>query len=568
MNNIAPSVGFAWTPSARPSVVGPLMGREGDFVIRAGYNRAYSRPGLNDYTGRLGANPGIQIDASRSSGNGLLGAVPLLFRDTTRLTAPSIPETPSYPLSPVITNSINTFAPDLQVPSTDSWSAGIQRGLGKNMAVEIRYVGTRSRDNWSNLNYNEFNIVENGFLKEFRQAQANLQANIAAGRGNTFAYTAAPGTAPLPIFLAYYNAQPTSNAANTAAYTGGNWTNATFLGFLAAQNPNPFGFASTNTTNGLQGNGTFRANALTAGIPANYFLANPENNGGAIVVDNLNKTRYNAMQIELRRRYAQGLQFQLSYAYGHEYDTQFTSFRRSLYYARPSGNTGDIPHALKANVVYDLPFGRGRRFGGNVNGVLDRVIGGWQVGVVSRLQSGTPIDLGNIRLVGMSVKDAQKMFKLRFDDAGKQLYVLPQDVIDNTIRAFNVSATSASGYSGAAPTGRYFAPANGPDCIELQPTSNNNNSGLGYGDCGARTLFMQGPMFQQHDFRIAKQTTVVGHTNLQIAAQLLNAFNHPNFLPVPGTTSANPGLLANYQLTGLQGQDTARIIQLEIRFNW
>ena len=59
------------------------------------------------------------------------------------------------------------------------------------------------------------------------------------------------------------------------------------------------------------------------------------------------------------------------------------------------------------------------------------------------------------------------MFKLRFDDAGKQVYMLPQDVIDNTILAFSVSATSASGYAGAAPTGRYFAPANGPDCIEV-----------------------------------------------------------------------------------------------------
>ena len=51
--------------------------------------------------------------------------------------------------------------------------------------------------------------------------------------------TGAPGTAPLPIFLAYYNAQPTGNAGNAALYTGENWTNATFLGFLAGKNPNP-----------------------------------------------------------------------------------------------------------------------------------------------------------------------------------------------------------------------------------------------------------------------------------------------------------------------------------------
>ena len=69
--------------------------------------------------------------------------------------------------------------------------------------------------------------------------------------------------------------------------------------------------------------------------------------------------------------------------------------------------------------------------------------------------------------------------------------MLPQDVIDNTILAFSVSPTSATGYAGAAPTGRYFAPANGPDCIEID-----NNAD--YGDCGGRSLVVTGPMFQQH----------------------------------------------------------------------
>jgi hypothetical protein len=556
MNNIAPSLGFAWTPTARPGLVGPLMGREGDFVLRAGYNRAYSRPGLNDYIGRLGANPGISIDASRSQTLGNLGTVPLLLSDTARLGQPTLPETPAYPLTPIISNSINTFDPGLQVPSTDSFSAGLQRSLGKNMAVEVRYVRTMSRDNWSNLNYNEFNIVENGFLKEFRQAQANLRANIANGQGNTFAFTGAPGTAPLPIFLAYYNGLSAANAANTAAYTGGSWTNSTFLGFLAAQNPNPFGFASTNGNNGLQGNATFRANGLLAGLPANFFIANPENNGGAVVVSNLNKTRYNAVQFELRRRFAQGLQFGTSYAYGHEYDSNFASFRKPLYYLRPSGNSGDIPHAFKGNVVYDMPFGRGRRFGGNANPVLERIIGGWQVGVVSRLQSGTPINIGNVRLVGMSLKDVQSMFKLRFDNAGKQVYMFPQDIIDNTILAFNVSATSASGYAGNSPAGRYFAPANGPDCIEIAGS---------FGDCGSRAIILNGPRFQQHDFRVAKRTTVIGHTNVEFAAQLLNAFNHPNFLAVSGIGNTT---LAGYQVTGLQGQEGSRVIQFEVRFNW
>ena len=127
------------------------------------------------------------------------------------------------------------------------------------MALEVRYVGTRGRRRLGDPNYNELNIIENGFLNEFRLAQANLQANIAAGRGNSFAYAGrGTGTTPLPIFLAHFNAQNAANAGNPALYTGGNWTNATFLGFLAAQNPNPFGFALEQRHHGLLGNPTFR----------------------------------------------------------------------------------------------------------------------------------------------------------------------------------------------------------------------------------------------------------------------------------------------------------------------
>jgi hypothetical protein len=564
LNNIAPSVGFAWTPAQKSGALGRLMGTEGDFVIRAGYNRAYSRPGMNDYTGRLNANPGIAIDATRNSNLNNLGAAPLLFRETSRLGAPAFPESPAYPLPAALASSINTFDPNLQVPSADSWSAGIQRGLGRNMAIEVRYVGTRSRDGWAapgagvgGFNYNEFNITENGFLQEFRRAQANLRANLAATGTATFAFTGAPGTAALPIFLAYYNAQPGANANNPAAYTGANWTNATFLGFLAERNPQPYQFASTNGTNGLQGNATFRNNAITAGLPENFFIANPHS-ASALVVKNYFKTRYNALQLELRRRFAQGLQFNTSYTYGHQYDNQFASFLRGEYWLRPSGNTGDIPHAFKANVIYELPFGEGRRWANSSNGVVKRLVGGWQIGMFSRLQSGTPVNMGNVRLVGMSTNDVQKMFKLRFDNANKRVFMLPQDVIDNTILAFNVSATSPTGYSTlGVPSGRYFAPANGPDCIEV-------GNGA-FGDCGIRALVLNGPRFQQHDLRIAKRTAIAGGTNLEIAAQMLNVFNHPNFLAVSGIGGT---VIDGYRVTGLQGQDTARIIQLEVRFNW
>jgi Carboxypeptidase regulatory-like domain/TonB dependent receptor/TonB-dependent Receptor Plug Domain len=561
LNNFGPSVGAAWTPQARPGFIGKLMG-PGDFVVRGGYARSFSRPAIGDFTAIFSNNPGITTPVLRSDANGLLlngGPAPLLLRNSASLTPAPFPASPTYPLQPPsITSSIAGFDPNIQIPYADSWQAGITRSIGQNTAFEARYVGTHGYKQWGDYNYNEQDIVENGFLSEFRLAQGNLKANIAAGKGNTFAYTGAAGTNPLPTFLAFYDAQNKANAGNPALYTGSSWTNSTFLGFLAPLNPNPFGFASTNSTNGLVGNATFRTNAATAGVPANFFLVNPDLLGGATVRSNQATTSYNALQLELRQRLSQGLQFQLSYVFDHGYNSTFFGFRSPQQMRRTTGQSGDLTHAIKSNVVYDLPFGRGHRFGGSVNGVMDRVIGGWQIGVASKVQSGSPIDLGNVRLNGMTANDVQGMFKLRFDDAGRAVYLLPQDVIDNTILAFAVSPTSASGYAGAAPTGRFFSPANGPDCIELES---------GVGSCGTGALIVNGPLFQQHDIRISKRTTIVGHVNFEFAAEMLNAFNHPNFLPVNGVGST-ANTLTGFQITGLNGTNTSRTVQLVTRINW
>jgi hypothetical protein len=573
-NNIAPSAGFAWTPTPRTGMLGSLMGSDGNFVVRGGFTRSFSRSGLNDFTGIFGANPGLRIVVNREEASGNLGAVPLLLRDTARLGQPEFPATPVYPMTDVITGDVSVFDQNIQVPSADSYSIGFQRGLSQNMALEMRYVGTRGRDSWrtctdgnngnctaGTLNYNEFNIFENKFIDEFKVAQANLRANIAAGRGNTFAYTGAAGTAPLPTFLAFFNAQGAANAGNAAAYTGADWTNSTFLGFLAAQNPNPFGFASAGA-NGLMGSATRRANAATAGIPANYFVANPDLLGGAFITTNIGKSTYDSMQVELRRRYADGLQFQTSYVLGHGEVSNWETWRREQVMIRDAGSPGDVTHQIKANVVYDLPFGQGRRFGGNANTFVDTLIGGWQVGFSARVQSGRLVDLGNVRLVGMSRDEAQDMFKLRIDEAGRKVWMLPEDVINQTINAFSVSATTPSGYAGATPSGKYFAPANGPDCIEV-------DNGANYGDCAEGSVVLTGPMFQQYDLRFSKRTKLFGSSDLELSLEALNVFNKANFIPVGIGSGATQGnAIGSYEVTALTGTNTSRLIQLGARFSW
>jgi hypothetical protein len=566
-NNLAPSIGVNWSPVVERGAMRRILGEPGGFVVRGGFTRTYSRHGMTDFTDVFGANPGITLTADRNLARGnLVGGVygtqlPVLLRDRTRLGAPTdIPGSPTYPIIEDGTGDVNIFDPNLQVPYADTWSAGVQRAIGKDTAFEIRYIGTRHRDGWTEYNYNEVNILDNGFLDEFKLAQANLQSHIAAGCGGTgvacsFAYRGpGTGTSPLPIYLAYFSGVPRAQASDVARYTSTLFTNSNFINPLQRRNPNPFTPAGVNQNTGLGGTPERRTNAAAAGLPVNFFIANPDALGGANVTGNGAFTKYSGLQVEMRRRLSQSLQFGTSYVYGKAFLSSRYSFRVPRLLTRDVGAIGDITHAFKANWIYELPFGVGHRFGGNAGPVLDRLIGGWQVSGTARVQSGRLLDFGNVRMVGFNADALRAMYKLR-TDGNRQSWMLPEDVITETIKAFSLSATSASGYGPlGAPSGRYFAPANGPDCIE---TISN-----GYGDCGERSLVVTGPTMRFLDLALAKKVRLAGRTSADIRFDLLNAFDFVNFNPVTGVGAV--------QRDGFEvlTAESGRTIQLVMRFNW
>src|SRR5262249_54946275 len=149
---------------------------------------------------------------------------------------------------------------------------------------------------------------------------------------------------------------------------------------------------------------------------------------------------------------------------------------------------------FKANWVYELPIGRGKMLFGDAGAALDRLIGGWEFHGTTRIQSGNAFNFGNVRLVGMTREELRKEYKLRFDDANRVVYMLPDDIILNTRRANNVSATSATGYGSlGAPTGRYIAPANSASCIQVVN-----------GDCAPNAVVVYGPKFTRFDLSVMK----------------------------------------------------------------
>lgn len=563
--NFAPSFGFAWRPNFKTGVLKHLVGEGGETVVRGGYSMSYSRFGIGDFRGTLSANPGIIVTTNRdlTIGNlvgGSLGSLPLLFRETSRLGPPTFSTTPNYPFiagssAAPITTSANIYDPNLKVPYIQSWSFGIQREINKDTAIEVRYVGTRYLRGWTtyDLNDNENNIVENGMLAEFKLAQANLQANVAAGRGNTYRYFGpGTGTSPLPITLAYFNGKVDPTVA--ANYTSTNFTSTTFVNQLALNNPAPITYASN-----LHSDATRRANALAAGLSANFFLTNPDLRGGANFTGNGGYTRFDGLQIDMRRRLSHGLLVQANYQFAKGFSSSRVSFRAPRVNAL---NNFNLAHAFKVNWVYELPIGRGKMLFGKAGGVLDRFLGGWEFDGAARVQSGQILNYGNVNLVGMTMKDLQKAFKLRFDDANKIIFALPQDIIDNTIRAFNVSATSANGYGSlGAPTGRYIAPANSAGCIQVYN-----------GQCAPQNVYVTGPRFTRFDLSLVKKVKITERVNFELRGEFLNAFNNANFFGstnLTNFTSASFGQITSAYTDSSNTNDPGgRIVQIVGRINF
>jgi hypothetical protein len=567
-NNIAPNVGVAWRPNVESGFLRTILGDPEQATLRAGYSVAYDRQGMGSFVGVYDGNPGGTYDLLRDASTGLVPpgeSWPVLLSQRDRLYNATFPARPSYPMSlrPNRADDLNAYSPDIQVASARSWTVSFQRSLGRDMAVDIRYVGTRGVDQWSTINYNDdVNIVENGFLNEFRLAQLNLIANNASGvsnRSGSFAYFGpGTGTNPLPIYLAYLNGS--RDAGNPAAYANAatNWANTSLTSRLVPVNPLP-----ETSAGDLDGNLTRRENAARAGLPANFFLINPDVDD-ANVTDSGAYSDYHALQLELRRRLSKGLQANVSYQYAVEGGSAFLGFRAG----RALNPTANVRHAIKTQWDWTIPVGRGERFGTNMNALLNGILGGWQFNGVGRIQART-IDFGNVRLVGMSVDELTDVYKhdIRPDPiTGLQtVYLLPQDIIDNTRRAFNVSTTSATGYSAlGVPEGRYFAPASGPDCIQVIE-----------GDCAPRTLLVRAPWFTRFDIGLTKRFPIHNGMNFELRVDVLNVFDNINFDPfVPANSNAAFAASTFGQVTTAYQDPNntfdpgGRLGQVMFRFNW
>jgi len=658
-NNFAPSIGVAWQPNVQHGFGRKLLGDPALATVRASYSRSFNVVGISTLQGPLENGPGLTFNSNRNTANNNLcpgggnNCFPMIYNSTLNAggigappactsTQPAngcVPTTLQFPQPLAVGgNGIWIFNPNYSTSYSDSYSVGLQRAISKDMSIEVRYIRTRNYGGDSYREYGEANMFTNpfgtssNFLDEFQKAQANIAINVANGKPASIAPSAGsgangflPGQQPLPILLASYvgvagcgapsatygiggsNASAfCAGAGDATKYTGTQWTNTSNIQAMSLLRPNAQNFAltSTSSTSNLFWNPTFRANGIQSGMPLNFWMANPDSafNG---VETAYAYTKYDSVQVILNRRLSRGLQVSANYAYQIQYGSSFLTMYRNSELVRSSSSP---PNSFKLLINYDVPVGKGKRFGTNMATWLDGIIGNWQLNMTSRIENGALVDIGNVQLKNMSLGDVQKAFHYYRNDkpqvittfcaAGNTLaacsgapsgtwqnfttvpdnrwYDLPLDIVINSQRAFSIDPKTANGFTactaavtvcnGADPNSRHFEPAS-----TLKVDSNGAVSGCSaifVTDCGIRQQFIVAPLFTRFEFSAKKRFPFARRGSFDVEIDALNLFNAVDFNNPFSAQGGSNVIGSAYQDISNTFDPGGRLIQLVFRVNW
>ena len=396
-NNFAPRVAVAWSPQADGGVFGALTGN-GKMVIRGGYSIVYDRIGTAlatnfDKAGAFGLSTALS-----SQFGGHNEDDPSIRFAGLDVIPPTLPAAPpgGFPQTPPSYAGIITEALDgnIQTPYAHSFNVVVGRELGHGYSVEAAYVGRRGRNQLVRRDAAmPADVVDSKSGVDYFTAAAQL-INAAKGISKTADLDAYSHIAPIPFWENLFPdaAQDglTATQRMAAEYNGHGPDYITPL-YNADESCYP----------------------ACSSLGAFAFFAPQYDTLG--MQSTIGRSQYDALQVSVRKRFSEGYQFDLNYTFGYakdhgsllENDTTFALFSNGGYTGfmidswdpdKQYGNSDyDVRHLLNANWIADLPFGRGRHFGSNMNGWLDAIVGGWSTAGVFRITSGFPFTVINCR---------------------------------------------------------------------------------------------------------------------------------------------------------------------------
>ncbi len=571
--NFAPMLGMIWDP-----------GSDGKTALRAGFGMHFTQDGFTFAAPASTANNGLFTTSANSVPTGVFNpsALPTI---TTPADVFPVSEKSLF-ASGITTNSITVFKKNLAVPYVLEWNLALQRELGHRITLEARYVGNHAVKQYRSTNYNELNLLNNpwtdtagnsvpNLLTEFNHAVANLgacqaapttckgaqaTAGIAASAqtANNFAYWGLPGQYQLPIFNTLFKGL-SGGLGSTSGYANSS--------FITALTPSQ-GLNLGSMFDTLRRSATY-ATARGA-FPLNFFVPNPWVNA-ANWVDNGSWSSYNGLELEIRRRFSNGLYFVGNYTFSKTLtDARFLTSQtenqtfRSI--ANPSLDKNraafDVTHNVSLTFLYPLPLGKGQTLLGDSHGIVNSIISGWNLQGLTRWNTGAPFNLTTGRFPTGQVGQSETP-------------VLRNMSMNQFMQQVGTFKTTSGVYWLNPDSGLFKI--NGASSTPVMCTSGMSQPCFDYSAAGQMGtmpfLGFNGPTQFNQDLSLIKRTAIPQISeafNFEIRLEAFNVLNHPNF-QTPTTTSLQStqfGQLTTVADSVRGGGVTSRIVQWAVRVNF
>ena len=583
-NNFGPNISVAWSPMMEKGFFSKIL--PSSTVIRGGFrisyvNDEYVRSADNALLNNAGLGSFTVVALNGGSSNLRSTLTPRAgFNSLPTFTTPTFTAPPrSYAANNTAFNNgtVSVLDPNLQNQKIYEYNVGIQREIGWKTVFEARYVGNFSNQLVRSIDYNQVRVRDSGLLADFIAAQNNCRLEAIANNrvpvgGNPLyscvsaAYNPAiAGSQQLPYFnqLGALGGIANGGIGTTAA------SSATTLLYLRNDIPGDFAASILIPNNVTNARTTLLANP-------NTFVANFTTNGG--------KLRYNALQVELRRRFGEGLSLQANYAFqkiltdiptAESDQTRVSAFLDNsnfgLDYSRPQY---DRTHTFNFNAVYELPFGKGKKFL-NDGGLANLLVGGWQFSSIVTLSSGIPVSiLDNSGTLNRGARSTYQSAtsSLSADELKKitGIYRTPNGIffIDPKVLYATGSNGQRVDLTQPLPTGVTITGIRGTNTNDVAPFAGQIFFYNKAGSTGNLPRnFINGPMYVNWDAGLSKNIRFTETTRLQLRVEAYNVLNNANFFPADVTSLFNLNNTTNFGRLTSSRYDP-RILQFGIRYDF
>ncbi len=448
--DLSPRIAVAWAPDTGDGWVSKILGKKDEFTIRGGYSIMYDHFGIAvvnsfDQNGsfglstRLGNSAGSVTAANAprftcltpgSAGQSCLpppcanlNDAGCLFGPAPAGGFPNVPSNTAFAINWGLDQSVKT-------PYTHTFNFSLARQITSRSSLQVAYVGSIARRLPMQVDMGmPTNLNDPASNTRYFQAATALSklAAVPNPQSSTGVGTDVNSVAPIPFWENLFPAWAGIATQNALTNDSQNCNTANLKGVLPA-NPTAtqniyqiWNCSPHNETLTLKfldlPNSINNAPAALPNSKLGPFAFYHDQFSSLYAWRNIGTSDYNALQVTYNARWGTNLQGQFNYTFSKSFDEASAAARVGPY--EGTGGTGNdlngggivinswdplalrglsdfnAFHQINANLVYQLPFGKGQRFAGGASPLLNELVGGWHVSGIVRWTSGFPITIDN-----------------------------------------------------------------------------------------------------------------------------------------------------------------------------